>query len=277
MRLPSTTSEKNTYAKYWSSNSSTFEKQGCYEWMSGLLDSYKPKRILDIGCGTGEGVLSLLNRFEPDRIISIDENAACISSAAEKIKSLGWELDSQLRIGYQDVGNGLHELCFDPSPIIAEKRVSLIHADILFKDDDLIDLFTKEGPFDAVTVWLTGTYKARNSCRSLSNLNIKDTNDYRLRVQNRVYEIASEVLKSGGILQVVDRGEDPNEGFLREDLLAAHRDQASVTDLNVFDIQSRSYSEPTDKGMGMVVSPGSSGRMPRQFSLAMISILSRKP
>jgi hypothetical protein len=53
-----------------------------------------------------------------------------------------------------------------------------------------------------------------------------------------------EILRKGGVLQVVDRGEPPASDFLREDTLNAHREQASVTSLKVTDLQFTMYEEP---------------------------------
>src|SRR3954464_9763491 len=69
--------EKAAYLDYWRHNATSLALQGCYGWMAAQLDFLKPKRILDIGCGTGEATLALFQRFSPD-IIAIDENMSCL-------------------------------------------------------------------------------------------------------------------------------------------------------------------------------------------------------
>ena len=75
-------------------------------------------------------------------------------------------------------------------------------------------------------------------------------------MQNKVYDLADEILKSGGILHVVDRGRDPtpeNEASKKKSLwLDGHTDQASTTSLKVDqDIKFRSYTPPADSGLKM--------------------------
>lgn len=110
----------------------------------------------------------------------------------------------------------------------------------------------------------------------ISNLKSADPDTYRLRVQNRVYKLAAQVLRPGGWLQVVDRGEPPTEQFLLDDVFKAHRDQASPTNLEVFSVQHREYVESTS-GIRMVASTPASGRTSDLTKLAMVSVLSRKP
>jgi len=52
--------EHDTYAKKWKTNSSCFERQGCYAWMTKIATSGSPKKLLDIGCGDGCGLKSIL-------------------------------------------------------------------------------------------------------------------------------------------------------------------------------------------------------------------------
>lgn len=148
---------------------------------------------------------------------------------------------------------------------------------MLFDDLEVHRFLEEQAPFDAVTIWLIGTYMWRKDCRNLTGLNIANGGDYRLRVQNRVYELAAKILRPCGILQVVDRGEAPSTESLMSDHMQAHRDQASVTDLEVFDVKFRTYTEPADRGVRMVASPGTSGRTAATEELSMISTLSRRP
>jgi SAM-dependent methyltransferase len=268
---------KAEYASHWAVSARHFDRQSCYDWMTDLLRPLAPKRILDIGCGTGQGLLSLLHRFEPT-IVAVDENLACLTEAQHNLAEMGYASDLVTRLGYIVGGDGTHQMVTDQSAIRATKRISLIHGDVIFDDPELERFLTAAAPFDAVTVWLIGTDPHRiTKCQNLAPLEIASAEEYRLRVQNRVYPLASRVLRPGGWLQTVDRGEPPATEELRNDDLAAHRDQASVTDLVVFDHSYREYLEPESLGVGMVASPGSSGRNPKIEKLAMTSVLARKP
>ena len=110
------------------------------------------------------------------------------------------------------------------------------------------------------------------------NAGIRDDGNNRLFVQNEVYETADKILRTGGILQIVDRGENTNASYLVEDIIEAHKDQASTTSLVVESVKSLPYSEPSVSGsQPMILTPGISGRIPKTFSMAFWSIISRKP
>lgn len=269
--------EKMDYAAHWTLNSTHFEQQSCYEWMAGLLRAIAPRKILDIGCGVGTGLLALMQAYEP-RIIAIDENAPCLTEAQKRLEEFGYGCDLRLRLGYQTHSDDTHTIETDQSAIRISKRVALVQADILLADPALDVFLTNEEPFDAVTIWLAGSDPKRSQrCQNLSSLRITSAEQYRLRVQNRGYLLASRVLRPGGWLQIVDRGEAPTEDFLREDTLTSHREQAGPAGMEVGEMNYRIYTEPPSGGVGMVASPGSSGRNPKLDRLAMTSVISRKP
>lgn len=276
MRLPLSTTEKAEYRDHWSSNATHYEKQGCYDWMAQQLRPLAPKRILDIGCGTGEGLLALLSAYSPT-IIALEENADCIRHSCDVVAAAGFEVEPIYRLGYQEYHDGSHDMHFDQTRIVTAQQVTLVHADTLVDDPEMLRFLEASAPFDAITVWLIGTYMMRRTCRNISNLRIADANEYRLRVQNRAYRWADRLLRPGGWLQVVDRGEPPGTQSLEEDLFDSHRDQAKTTSLEVFDVTYRQYTEPVDRGIRMVASLGTSGRVADLTTLAMFSILSCKP
>lgn len=275
VNLPVSTQEKFDYCDHWASNASHFAGQGCYEWMASQLSPLRPKRVFDIGCGTGEGVAALLRQFDCT-IVSIDENAECIMRAEQTLRPHWSSIQSIFRLGYREFDDGSHDMAFDQAPIVPAMQVTLLHGDMLVDDPAVVQFLASAPKFDAVTVWLIGTFMYRRTCRNISNLKITDPDTYRLRVQNRVYKLAAQVLRPGGWLQVVDRGEPPTEQFLLNDVFKAHRDQASPTDLEVFSVQHREYVESTS-GIRMVASSPTSGRTSDLTKLAMVSVLSRKP
>lgn len=52
---------RKIYDRNWQKNAAHYASQGCYEWMASLLKPFAPKRILDIGCGEGSGILALFS------------------------------------------------------------------------------------------------------------------------------------------------------------------------------------------------------------------------
>ena len=142
-------------------------------------------------------------------------------------------------------------------------------------NDPFLEGALKEwGPIDAVTVWLTGTHVARPHHVTVRSAGVSSDAEHRLFVQNTGYELADRVLRPGGWLQVCDRGETPTTGALVEDVLAAHRDQASVTSLVVQGLEHRPYEQ--SDGVGMVVSLGTSGRLPERPERSFVAVRSEK-
>ncbi len=70
---PSSIEKKAQYCKGWKINATTFQEQECYTWMAEQLRQYKPIRVLDVGCGTGEGLAALL-AGSTRTIVSLEEN-----------------------------------------------------------------------------------------------------------------------------------------------------------------------------------------------------------
>lgn len=234
-----------------------------------------PKRILDIGCGSGLGIDSLLNKFGKDTVVlSLEQNEKCITNAQA---AQGREWKAILRADPEFVSANGYLIKFKqgllPKTI---DGVSLIESDVLF--DPEIEAYLEGLPkFDAVTIWLIGAQQGMEDCINLSSLNVTSSGDLRLRIQNKVYELADKILRPGGILQVVDRCEYPTSNDMIEDGLRSHREQASVTSLNVITSSYMEYTEPTLGAVGMTVTRGSSGRIGNTDRRALRSTISVKP
>src|SRR6478736_4934823 len=99
MDLPNTIREKTQYRDYWQHNTRHMESQGCYDWMAGQLDALQPRKILDVGCGTGSGVLALLKRFSP-AIIALEENADCLDTTCGAVAAAGCPVTGIVRLYY---------------------------------------------------------------------------------------------------------------------------------------------------------------------------------
>ena len=269
--------EKCGYQYSWVGNSTSYAEQGCYEWMASQLDELKPSRVFDVGCGNGEGLIALRQRFGCQRL-SIDENAYCLRHAARALRDRGGRVQTKERFRYADIEDGRHLIGVEPGEIILRREVMLVQGDLLPADDELFRFITSRPLFDAVTIWLIGAFEERKSCVNLDDFKMKRLGEYRLHIQNKTYELAARILRPGGLLQVVDRSEIPEDKSLHEELLQSHRDQASTTDLEVLSIAYRPYSELTGgRGIRVLPTPGSSGRMPSKFTWGMNSVLARKP
>ena len=266
------------YSKMWQENAIQFENQDCYDWMASLLQSYEPIRILDIGCGVGNGIAALLKRFPTAKIVSTDENPECIELARQRLESDGTPVNIVRRLKDQPTGPRSHRLDFELGKLKSGKGVDLVESDLLI-DEEFVSFLETQPKFDAVTVWLIGSHRLRyHECDNFSG-KITSPGEYRLYVQNTAYRLADHVLKPGGVLQIVDRGEPPTSDLLRNDNLNSHRQQATLTEgrMVVTSHDYRLYTEATaPSAIKMVVTAPLSGRTADTKQLAMISIISVK-
>jgi len=271
----------NIYIESWATNADSLNQQGCYAWLAGLLAEYSPKRMFDIGCGSGEGLLALATRFPDATILSVEENGACIEKSQKLLESHGVEVKSCLRLDRKIRQGDFHKIepSTDRLPESLGGRVCIVESDLFSENEAFLQWLSEIGPFDVVTVWFVGTHMMRRYCTEIRGRNISSSGQYRLFVQNRVYEIADKILRGGGCLQTADRTEFPKNEELKEDYLESHRDQASVTDLVVKRAEYRKYREITGatNSIPMVTTPGISEEVREVEDVAVASVLSEKP
>lgn len=270
---------RRVYARNWRKNAQDFVAQGCYQWMSSLLFKYSPKKILDVGCGEGSHIISMLKCGSDSdiEILSLEENPECINKSIGNLENAGCKPAAirRMQVVAQDEKN--YYIGIEQGKLTKQSNILLVEADILLDDSDLLKFLGEMAPFDAVTVWLIGTHMARQNCLNLAQLNIRSNGEYRLRVQNKIYEISDMLLRPGGILQIVDRTEVPDEES-KEDFMRAHKEQASVTSLVVKEIDHIIYNESEGaRRVTMKPTLGTSGQVRDLSRVAMTSIISQKP
>lgn len=265
--------DRAAYARRWNEkNAEHLEKSCYYDWMGKFLDDYS--LILEIGTGSGQSTVSLLRKGHS--IVSVDENPSCLEIAERNINDAGFKVTRQPRGIISPQYYGYNVKYRQPEGKIIDGGALLLEGDI---NNDLLlhDWLDRNKPFDAVICWLIGTHRSRQSNKIIINSPVRDNGDYRLFVQNEVYEIADKVLRKDGILQIVDRGERSNEPERIEETFESHRDQASTTSLIVEAVDSFDYEEPSDSGsQPMVVTLGTSGRLPTSLDMSLWSVISRK-
>ena len=262
-------SAREKYAEGWSQDAAAFEADGHYSWMCNFLEGFD--RILEVGCGDGRSTIELARRKHS--IISIDENPACLELASEKLAENGLEP----KVIYRGIQKGKmrsYDMVYAPLDVqVTAGQVLLIESD-LFADPYLEDWLLSVGPIDAVACWLIGTYQGREGQRAFAE--VKSPGHYRLKIQNRLYELADKILRPGGRLHIIDRGEEHVSNEHNKDTIDSHTDQASVTSLKVsHEVESRPY-KPIG-GVDTVFTPGLSGRIPEAMTPALISVFSEKP
>lgn len=82
--------EKKIYSEQWNSSADYFYNNGSYNWMCSNIKRYKT--ILEIGCGTGQSTLSLLENKH--KVVSIEKNNFCIQKAKSLLESKGYKIGS---------------------------------------------------------------------------------------------------------------------------------------------------------------------------------------
>lgn len=122
------------YFKQWNESANHFYDNKSYQWMSGFVSKYNV--ILEFGCGSGQGTLTLLQK--KCKVIAIDKNPYCIEATEMLLRNYGFN------VGH----NGDSIDGFD---------AIVIQSDILDLDQEIIKY-----PFDLVAIWNIGTYRDTN-------------------------------------------------------------------------------------------------------------------
>lgn len=267
---------RHKYVGNWAVNAENHEGQGHYVWMAEQVDGYL--RTLEIGCGTGLSTLALLAKGH--KVICIEENPYCIEATRSAVDAQGYRVAVLRRAVAHPFPGDDHRYRLDFSnhiPDAPEADCLIIEGDAL-EDEGLENWLRQQPSFDLVVCWLLGTHDARGHNAAIDVSVIKTAFEHRIFVQNKVYEMADEILRPGGILNVVDRSQMPNTEKLERDLLDAHREQASVTSLQVQGVQSIAHVETlSPQGMRMMMTlPGGQG--PTEAPIpALVSVTAIKP
>jgi SAM-dependent methyltransferase len=261
----------------WQVSARNFDLQKAYDWMASLLAPSQPNRILDIGCGSGEGLAAVHRRFPNSRILSCDENLDALSAAQERLKNIGAHVSVIPRISVVAINDRSHELKFQPGKLKMGHGITLIESDILI-DDDLLSFLAVQKEFDAITIWLIGSHRLRyDECTNLASFNIQSPESYRHAVQWTAFAMAGRVLRRGGIIQTVDRIRmcGPVDQ-LKEYWLGLHAEHARVCDgqFEHKEIDFFTYDESNNAKALSLVDGG--GQRTKARDLALVSVTSVK-
>jgi len=95
-------------------------------------------------------------------------------------------------------------------------------------------------PLDAVTCWLLDVREARPELLAkIRAMGLQTADEGRLAVQTLVYRLADRVLRPGGVLQIVDRMNEPFGEALAAGVVRLQRAQSSGTSLEFASIDAR--------------------------------------
>lgn len=125
--------EKEKYAQEWNASADYFHRQDSYKKLAKHISGLAS--VLEIGCGTGQSTLALLDAKHS--VVAIDRNPSCIERARDLIERVGF--------------------------VVKENPVRLLPGEVCFMEYDVTDsLFENEIlpelDADVVLCWNCGTY-----------------------------------------------------------------------------------------------------------------------
>lgn len=245
-------SQRAEYLDDWGNgNASKFEADEHYKWMADFLNGFE--RILEIGTGDGRATLELVKRGH--KVISLDENSICLDAAQQRLELNGFSVCRLQRETIELAHQQKYSIRYSKinQCLLSQIDVYLIESDVL-NDPEVVNWLQRITKFDAVICWLMGTHAARVYNEAINTSQMRTPFHYRVFVQNEVYEIADKILRSNGVLHIVDRGQELTGENEKDELVGSHRDQASVTNLVVQStVESREYEDPNNGyDVGMV-------------------------
>jgi SAM-dependent methyltransferase len=262
-------SARAKYARDWSEGDAAFlEQAGHYQWMRTFVAGND--RVVEVGCGDGRSTHSLLE--DGHSVVTIDENPYCIEAAYNRLQLKGHSVAAHDREAL--TSNGMQYVSSYASvenPIWPAPGAAVLVTGHIFADPPTEALLRELAPVDGIVCWLIGSHTA-------VALNAQTSGDqsqhmYRLRVQNKLYELADDILRPGGALHIVDRI-DPLQHSAIGEVVEGHRDQASVTSLVVGSHEIRNYQRPRVTNQIAMVR---ADQQTDTESFTLISILSHKP
>jgi SAM-dependent methyltransferase len=265
-----------TYLERWKANAENFRSQGCYEWMASQIQPFQPKRVLDIGCGDGSGIIALSSILKSPQILSLDDNRECLEHARDRCVSGGLKPDCIDRFVVSAQGQS-HLISTAHSKFRFESQITLIEGDLLW-DKDLLEFILALPKFDAITVWLLGTYDIKMECSNTAHLRaFSEVGKYRHLSHERMYQLAGQILKPGGLIHIVERGISIDADKLREMSVEEHSDLSAGTGLLLQAYAMRNYTEASGTNrVTMENRHSANSAVQSQTPLALSSIISVK-
>lgn len=265
-------SQRNIYLAEWRDSAAYHSELGHYQWMAGLLGRFDCG--FDIGIGDGSGLLELAKYGRV--IVSVDENSTQTERAKERLIASGLEtLYIQREIINDLANNSLYHIQYGDIPLHASLSsltgICLIDGDCNPLADEFLSKWLHAiGTFDVMTCWLMGTHRARQRSYTYHQFDPNRPDIYRQYIHTQTYDLANELLKPGGLLQVVDRGPGSIES-IKDSSYRDWQEKARTTSLILKSIDAIEYKAP-ESGIRLIGPNGQN--VPEK--LALYSIISQK-
>ena len=125
--------EKEKYAVEWNESAQYFYDNNSYTQLTAHIKHFK--RVLEIGCGTGQSTLSLLKAGHS--VVAIDQNPHCIKIAKKLVSDAGFDIKESLKD-------------------LAPRTVFFLEKDIT--DSGFLEMICASLSIDIVVCWNIGSY-----------------------------------------------------------------------------------------------------------------------
>lgn len=232
---------RRAYARSWAVNAACYDAQGLYARLARQLGSHRPgPRLVDLGCGRGDGMAALQQELGCE-IIGVDENPACLAAAAARL-GVAAPADRLQPTAFARDG---YELAYVADEVGALNGAALIQSDLLRPDAAMAAAL---GPVDVVTLWFPGTHKAREHERLVRAMHLTSDELYAVAVELAAMEFAARQLRPGGMLQIVDRGAHPDLSTIASGFRDRFAAMADTFGLALIDLRAIRYREPAASG-----------------------------
>lgn len=245
------------YARRWGGNSSAYDAQGLYRHLAAHLAKSGPlQRIIDVGCGRGEGPAALRELTGKEgMLVGIDENPDCLAGAAAH---LGVTRPATRLVRVPVPGRDF-DVTFVPGRLPPIAPVVLVQADMLLPDPEFEGWISALAPVDAVTMWFTGVHPARQFDRNIKAIGITDDRIHRMTNDLATLDLAGAVLRQDGLLHIVGRTMANCAQWAIDESANEMRALAEHGPFDVVDVEVHEYDEPTTGPRIAVGAPGIAG------------------
>jgi SAM-dependent methyltransferase len=237
---------RREYAEAWSGNAAHYAAQGLYQRLAHILaGNRKSARMIDVGCGRGDGMAALRHAMSSSAIclIGLDENPACLAAAGALLQT-GKPHQPAHRLRHRMRGTRAYDQYYEPGRLPSLTPIALVQTDILRPDAELDEGLAGQGTFDAVTLWFTGIHKAREHDVLVRTQNLSTDELHGIAVELATFVFAARHLRSGGLLQIVSRGAHSDLATIKNAFGGKMRAMADNQPFSLIDLQALPYSEP---------------------------------
>ena len=237
---------RNLYVKEWSENADRYSAQGLYRSLAeDLIGRGEVRRILDVGCGLGHGLVALRDRLEgaASQLIGIDENGKCLTAAAARLEIAAVPGNIE-RMQDEMLPAGRYRSTYRPGTIAEQRPIVLVQSDLLMRDAEFERYLDAVGALDAITLWFSGIHKARSATEVARFFEVKSDADHRELVEDSAIELAERRLRPGGWLQIAIRGGFPSAEVARSTLAETFEPVFDDRPLSLRSVTPLHYEEP---------------------------------